>query len=211
MIIVVASQKGGPGKSTIVTNLAVQLSSEGHRVCIVDADPQPSTSRWAADREENGLPQIMCVQKVGSVTSTLTELNESYDIVLVDTPGKDSAEMRTAMVAADQLVVVVRPSQFDLDTLPHLSNVITDAMHFNPGLRVRGLLSQVSTHTFGAESDDATDYLADYPLFKPFTTRIHERKAYRDVIGEGRGVVEWNNRKAAGEILALTKELMAND
>lgn len=210
MIISVTSQKGGPGKSTVATNLAVALAQEGKEVCLVDADPQLSASRWHRDREENEhQPRIVSVAKTGNVALTLRDLADKYDIVLVDTPGKDSMEMRTAMTVANMLIVVVRPSQFDLDTLPHLAEVIEQARVINPGVVVRGLLSQVPTHTFSSEQTDASEYLSDFPLFVPFRTQIHERKAYRDVAGEGLGVTEWNNRKAALEVVQLAREVMS--
>lgn len=210
MIISITSQKGGPGKSTIATNVAVELAKQGQDVCLVDADPQLTVSRWHGDREANGhSPAIVSVAKTNNIAQTLRDLDAKYGIVLVDTPGKDSVEMRTAMAVADMLVVVVRPSQFDLDTLPHLASVIEQAKIINPDVVVRGLLSQVPTYAFGSEQDDAKDYLADYPLFVPFKTQIHERKAYRDVAAEGLGVTEWNNRKAAHEITNLVREMMS--
>lgn len=210
MIILVGSQKGGPGKTTIAINLAVELAHRGHDVCLVDADSQRSAARWHADRVEQGhQPAIACVEKLGSVHSTLADLDKRYDVVIVDVAGKDSQEMRTGMAAADMLVVVTRPSQLDLDTFEHLSEVIQQALDFNPSLDVRGAISQAPTNWKATESKDAGEYLADYPLIKPLRAIVHERKAYRDVIPEGLGVVEWNNGPARAEIRALAAEVMA--
>ena len=117
--------------------------------------------------------------------------------------------MRTGMVAADTLVVVVRPSQLDLDTLGHMSEVIDQAVDLNPSLDVRGLITQAPSNPSITERHDAGEYLADYPRIRPLDTVIYERKAYRDVIGEGLGVVEWNNPKAKNEIQALAAELVS--
>ena len=51
MIIVVGCNKGGAGKTTTATNLAVALAMQGNDVCIVDADHQRSAARWHQDRE----------------------------------------------------------------------------------------------------------------------------------------------------------------
>ena len=210
MIILIGSQKGGPGKTTIAVNLAVEFARQGKDVVLVDADSQRSAARWHADREEQGhIPRIACVEKLGSIHLTLQELANRYDTVIVDVAGKDSQEMRTAMTAADQLVVVVRPSQFDLDTLEHMSGVIQQAKDFNPDLQVRGLIAQAPSNVYNSERTDAGEYLADYPLISALKTVIYERKAYRDVVGEGLGVVEWNNSKAKAEIQALAQELEA--
>lgn len=208
MIRVMGSQKGGPGKSTTATNLAVAYAHDGRDVVLVNADPQRSAATWHADRIENGhQPAIACVEKFDNVRETLIDLNSRYDEVIVDVAGRDSKEMRTAMLAAHQLVVVVRPSQFDLDTLQHMSEVVDQARIYNPELNVRALLTQAPTHPGITESTDAGEYLADYPALPPLTTVIYTRKAYRDVVPEGLGVVEWKDPKAAAEIHALMKEL----
>jgi chromosome partitioning protein len=149
------------------------------------------------------------VEKLGNLYSTLQDLDKRYDVVIVDVAGNDSKEMRTAMTAAHQMIVTVRPSQLDLDTLPHMSELIEQAQDLNPALVVRGLISQAPTNPNGSERTDAGEYLADYPLITPMETVVYERKAYRDVIGEGLGVVEWTNPKARAEIQELAGEVTA--
>lgn len=210
MIILVGSQKGGAGKSTIAINLAVELAVGGEDVVVVDADAQRSATRWHADRETGGVtPTIACVEKLGNIRDTLLDLDGRYGYVIVDVAGKDSKEMRTGMTAAHKMVVTVRPSQLDLDTLPHMSELVDQVRDFNPNLDVRSLLTQVPTNPGVTERTDAGEYLSDYPSLRPLQTVIYERKAYRDVIGEGLGVVEWNNPKARAEIQEFTAELMA--
>lgn len=209
-IILLGSQKGGVGKSTITVNLAVELTYRGLDVVIVDADSQRSAARWHADRVEQGRrPEIACVEKLGNIHSTLSDLDKRYDVVLVDVAGKDSRELRTGMLAADMLIALTQPSQFDLDTFEHLNEVIEEALDMNPELDVRGLLTRASVNRRVTESEEAGEYLAEYPLIKPLKTIIHDRKAYRDVIPEGLGVVEWTNGKARAEIRALASEVMS--
>jgi chromosome partitioning protein len=210
VIVLVGSQKGGPGKSTVAMNLACEYARQGKDVVIVDADSQRSIARWHADREEQGrTPAIACVEKLGNLYSTLKDLDGRYEVVLVDVAGKDSKEMRTGMTAANKLLVTVRPSQLDLDTLDHMSEIIEQARDMNPKLDAMGLLTQAPSNPNVTERTDAATYLADYPGIRPLETVIYERKAYRDVVGEGLGVVEWTNPKAKAEIQELAAEVMA--
>lgn len=208
MIRLIGSQKGGASKSTVAMNLAVAYALAGRDVALVDGDGQRSTARWHGDREQNGhLPKIACLEKLDNMRETLSDLSGRYDEVIVDVAGRDSKEMRTAMLAAHQMIVTIRPSQLDLDTLPHMSEVIDQAHIYNPELRVFGLLTQAPTHPGIKESADAGAYLADFPSLPAMRTVIYERKAYRDVVPEGLGVLEWTDPKAASEIEALMKEL----
>lgn len=210
MIILIAHQKGGVGKSTVAVNVAVELSSRGKDVIIVEADPSVHTSsNWARDREEAGYSPIQTVQKTGNLRSTLIDLDQKYDVVIVDTPGKDSSEMRTAMTAADVLLVPIQPTQPDLDTTQGLVVTINQAKDFNPELKALAVLNRVPTHALSDAVKEARAYLSEFPELRVAETRLHERKAYQSSLSEGLGVVEMKDAKAKTEIEKLTEEVLA--
>lgn len=211
MIILFGSQKGGCGKSTTAVNFCAVLARSGHDVVLVDADRQSTSANWAADRaQEVDLPAVHCVQRYDNIRETLIDLATRYEFVVVDAAGRDSRELRTGMTAAHVLIVPFRPSQPDLDTLPALSEIIVQARDLNPGLRVLGLLTMAPTNPSITELADAKSVLAEYPEIKLLRTYISDRKAYRDGMSEGRGVVEMANGKAAGEIEVLVSEVLSN-
>ena len=207
MIILIGSQKGGCGKSTLAINMSAYLANKAKDVVLVDADPQQSAANWLKDREETDLPKVHCVQRYGDVKSTLKDLNSRYEYVVVDVAGHDSKELRTAMLVADIMIVPFRPSQLDLDTLPHLTEVIDQATSFNDSLKAFGLLTLAPTNPSVLEVQQAKDYLSDFPILSPLYSVIHDRKVYRDVTSIGKGVIESNNPKAIEEFTALMKEL----
>ncbi|AWY21785.1 AAA family ATPase [Moraxella bovis] len=209
MIILFGSQKGGCGKSTLAINTACYLANTGGDVVLVDADIQQSSANWVRDREQTGLKAVHCVQRYGDIKSTLKDLAGRYQHVVVDVAGHDSKELRTAMLVADKLIVPFRPSQLDLDTLPHLSEVIDQATSFNESLKAYGLLTLAPTNPANQEIKQAGDYLSDFPLLTPLHAVIHDRKIYRDAISEGKGVIEGNNQKASDEFTALMTEILA--
>lgn len=209
MIILIGSQKGGCGKSTIAANICAELARQGKDVILVDADRQGTASNWISDRNQNTyLTKIHSIQKFDNIHETLSDLSKRYEYVVVDSAGRDSRELRTGMSAADVLIVPFRPSQPDLDTLPALQDIITMALDLNPKLRVKALLTMAPTNPIVNETQDAKIYLTDYPVLQLMNTIIRDRKIYRDCMSEGKGVVEMDNGKARGEIQCLVQEIV---
>lgn len=208
MIVLIGSQKGGCGKSTTAVNICADLARKGHDVVLVDADRQCTSANWAMDRSANeSLPVVHCIQKYENIRDTLLDLDQRYEYVIVDAAGRDSRELRTGMTAAHILLVPFRPSQPDLDTLPNLQEIITQAKDLNPDLVVRGLITMAPTNPVVHETEEAREYLQDYPEIQLLSTIVRDRKVFRDAMSEGMGVVEMDNEKASQEILSLMQEL----
>jgi len=212
MIIIVGSQKGGVGKSTISINLCAALAGQGKDVVLVDSDKQSSSSNWAEDRAENtDLPVVNCIQKYDNIRATLKDLGKRYEYVIVDCSGRDSKEMRTGLFAADVLLMPVRPSQFDLDTVPHMQSITEEVKEeANPGLKFKAVISMGETNPIVKESQIAESFFSECDDIELLDTIIKERKVYRDSAfgGRGLGVIEMDNAKAKQEINSLLKELV---
>ncbi len=209
MIILLGSQKGGCGKSTLAVNICAELARQGRDVVLVDADRQGTASRWADDRAENSaLPAVHCVQRYENIRDTVLDLDGRYDFVVIDAAGRDSRELRTGMTAADILLVPFRPSQADLDTLPRLIEIITAATDINPKLKCQAVITMAPNNPSISELNDSKDVLADYPELRQLRVSIHDRKVYRDALSDGVGVVECDNPKAKGEVQILVKEML---
>jgi len=210
MIILVGSQKGGCGKSTIATNIAAALAVQGKDVMLVDADRQGSSSNWFLDRSENeDLAPVHSVQKLDDVRISVLDLSKRYEYVIIDAAGRDSQELRTAMIVADVFIMPVRPSQFDLDTVPKMREIYNDAKILNSKLNFFAAITMGPTNPIVNESKDAQEFFKNYPEITLLETIIRERKVYRDAIsGVGKGVVELDNAKAKKEINDLVKEVI---
>ena len=115
--IVLAATKGGTGKSTIATALAVAAMKDGAKVAILVGDPQQSIAMWAGLREESNLasPQVFAVSDINLDIADLRA--EGIDWCFVDTAPGDAQRLSLIVAGADLVVIPVRVSAFDLDAV----------------------------------------------------------------------------------------------
>lgn len=208
MILLFGGEKGGTGKSTLATNLAVWLAVKGCDVILVDTDVQRTAANWVDRRNLlTGVPPVHCAERRGNVFHALRDLAKRYGEVIVDAGGRDSEELRTALVAAHQVYVPLRASQPDLETSLHMNELVTLARGMNPVLDARVLISMAPTNPSIKETTDAQELLRELSALSSSGIAISERKVYRDAMTEGRGVYELDNEKARLEITALAGEI----
>lgn len=210
MILLIGAQKGGCGKSTLAVNLAVEFTRLELDVCLVDADSQHTASNWAKERLESANTDISHVQLSGNINKPLKDLESRYGLVIVDVAGRDSRELRTAMLAADIVLTPFRPSQPDLDTLPNLVELTETSKDMNETLKCLAVITMAPSNPHVNETAEARECFAEYPEFTLCRTVIRDRKAYRDSISDGASVIEWNNNKAKAEVQLLAQEILTH-
>jgi chromosome partitioning protein len=112
-VIVVANPKGGAGKSTLSTNIAGYLASQGHRVMLGDADTQQSSKLWLQQRPD-ALPKISTWEYVADLVLTAKPPAGTTHVV-IDTPGGIHGwRLKEVIQRADKVIVPVMPSLFDM-------------------------------------------------------------------------------------------------
>jgi chromosome partitioning protein len=209
MIIVIGSHKGGAGKSTLATNIATTLTHQKKDVILIDADRQETATQWSLEREENpSLIPIPCLSKTEGLRATLLDLNKRYEYVLVDVAGRNSKELRVSLTIADIFLCPCRASQPDLNTLPKVAEMISEAQEINPKLNCSVYLSCVPTTHNSTEIRDSIGLISHFDQFKLLKSKLTDRKSYRDSIAEGKGVIELSDEKAKEEIQNFTLEIL---
>jgi chromosome partitioning protein len=115
LIVTVAQQKGGAGKTMLAANLAASWATH-HRVALLDIDPQRSLKRWHALRTACGRGSPLAFSDVSGwrLQAELERLSREADIVLVDTPPQIDADATRAIRAANLVVIPLQPSPPDL-------------------------------------------------------------------------------------------------
>jgi len=111
MIVALLNQKGGVGKTTLATHIAGELAMRGQQVILLDADPQGSALDWTQRRSQQGLRRLFSA--VGLARETLhqeaPELARSSDHVVIDGPPRIAALARSALLAADRVLIRCSP------------------------------------------------------------------------------------------------------
>lgn len=215
MIIVCGGIKGGGGKTTVATNLAVMRSLVGKDVLLVDADSvdnHNSTDFAALRKERLGRSDFTAVQLQGKgLGQEIVRLGEKFDDVVVDVGGQDSVNQRAALVVADILLVPVFPSSFDVWTLENVASLVQQASGFNEKLRAVSFLSRADVT--GNQNDDAAELIGEYRSITFIDTPLRNRKAFRTASAQGLATVELRPRdpKAIAEIAAVYRAVFDTD
>ncbi len=207
-VVAIANSKGGVGKSTLATNLAVEGALGGLSVLLVDTDPQASSAVFAATRDENR-PAFRLIQMSQPILHReIPKLSEPYDLVILDTGARENKTFRSALAAADSVLVPITPSAYDIWASEDVFTLV-DEIGTTRNLETRVVLNQVIPRTRVArEALEALEELTDEFGAELMNTRIHSRVAWKMAIGKGLSVTEFEpGGSAASELRALWLEL----
>ncbi len=207
MIVVIGGIKGGTGKTTISTNLAVVNARLGRRTLLVDADDQGSSSDWADQREgfiyKDKLHDFPTISLGGNnIYKQINKIKGDYDDIFVDTGGRDTISQRSALTCADCYLIPFKPRSFDVWTIGRVKDIIQEIKTINPNMKVVVCINQGDPQ--GVDNEEAFKILSEVPEFKCMTTFLGHRKAFANAAAQGLGVWELDKDiKAKDEILAV--------
>jgi chromosome partitioning protein len=200
--IVLAGSKGGIGKSTISSALAVRAAKESQRVAMLDLDPQGSLGSWWLRRGSVVNPRIFSgVETIAEAIDLLDK--DGWEYLIVDTPPAIFATIEPAIARSDLVVIPCRASAFDLEGIDPVTEIARNLKR--PYLVVlndaepRWKLSQTARQYLDAEGHAAAK------------TVICHRQAYvaAPTVGKTGPEVE-RDGKAGAEIDALWAEVKAH-
>lgn len=216
MVVTVANEKGGSGKSNIAINLAVKLFSLGEDIILVDSDPQNSIRVFNDIRASKEVPLgFNCVNVFGDSLATQVELLQGkYETLIIDTAGRDCDEMREALSVSDILIIPTQPSDLDIAVLNKMIKLFKQYKQFKRDLKAFVVISKASPNP--ALQDKITalqSYIKDKNIddLRLCKSVLYERELYRNAFSNGMGVIEYGKKSdnALKDFEGFFKELVA--
>jgi len=214
MIVTVGGIKGGSGKTTVATNLAIMRALDGRDVLLIDADDQETASDFTALRSETRSDGAgyTGIKLTGPAVRTETQkLSAKYDDIIIDTGGRDTTSQRAALSISDVLLVPFVPRSFDVWTIEKVSALVDEMRAANPDLRAYTFINRADPR--GSDNEDAADVLRDTSALVLLDAKLRQRKAFGNAAAEGAAVTELRSQdaKASEEITALYRAIFDTD
>ncbi|HCP80515.1 MAG TPA: phosphopantetheine--protein transferase [Octadecabacter sp.] len=195
-VVSLIAQKGGVGKTTLSTCLAVQAVQDGKRVLVVDLDPQATASFWSDIRKKPDDPAVMSIQPVRLPAVLKAAEDAGTDIVIIDGAAVSKEVAYSAAEVADLVLIPFKAAVFDINSVAQTVQTVKQV-----GSKFALVLTFVPPQ--GKETDEAMG-IAEQLGSNFCPVLIGNRKAYFRAQSTGLAVQEFEpDGKAADEINAL--------
>lgn len=188
--ILVASSKGGAGKSTLSTNLVAYFALQGKRTVLIDADRQKSSTHWC---EKRAALDTAVLPVDGSRKGWKKNLPAQTEVAIVDAAaGAMGDDLEDFLEMADAVLVPVLPSTIDLEaTVPFLNSLAANARVKKGKLPVALVANRLKPWT-GA-SQQAVEQLKSWPY--PVAGELRDTQAYVLMVALGKSVFDYHSEQ----------------
>ena len=184
-VITFANTKGGAGKTTLAVIVANELARLGHRVTLLDADPQQWVSRWHALAK--GTKNLSVISDVTDETidAHIKDLKKRGGYVLIDLPGGRSPLLAKAIGFANHVFVPVQGCAMDAAGGAQVLELMRDlAERCDIRIDHSVVLTRISSIITTRSMQVVKSLLAERQV-RVLDTPLVERAAYRDMFVTG--------------------------
>jgi chromosome partitioning protein len=207
MIVTLAGQKGGSGKSTLSIHLAAEWMRRGRRVLLIDTDPQGTSLTWSNIAAERGHPAPTVVAMGDNLRQAVPELSASTDITVIDTAGRLGKRTAGALMIADLVLLPCQPNPPDIWAMADTIETIQMTQQVRPDLRAALVINGKESRTVLGRSAREALTATELPVLM---TEVSHRIAFAEACAIGKGVTLYAPKSpAAAELQALADEIEA--
>ena len=213
MIVAVAGEKGGCGKTSLAVHLSGWRACADRDVMLVDADRQGSASMWVDCRIERHLPAPSTVRQFDAgLRRAVRDLARRYEDVVVDVGSGDGAAIEAVMRVAHTVIVPVQPNGMDVWTIDLLDDLACEAQDVNDELMVYSVINRASTHHASRDLRAAQQELLRFKDITHSELVIRERTSIRRAVPAGLLIDEYRpiDPKGIGELRAVFEHVFGS-
>jgi len=186
--ILVASSKGGCGKTTIATNLAAHFAQDGKNTVLIDADRQGSSLHWAEKRA--GLPAPV-LGLSGLRRDWAGKVPNDAQRIIIDGPaGIRAGELAELLEDVDALLIPVLPSRIDLEATEAFLREAAQLARVKRGKVAVGLVGN-RLKPWTTASHDAVEDMRKLPF--PLLAQLRDTQGYVLVAGLGKSIFDYHS------------------
>jgi chromosome partitioning protein len=208
--LVIASSKGGSGKSTSAILLATALAEHGATVTIIDADVNRPLSSWARHAELPDTLTVLSDVNETTIIDTIEDAAATAQFVIVDLEGTASLMVGLAISRADLVIIPTQGSQLDAtETAKTVKLVKMQEKSLRLKIPMAILLTRTST-AIRPRTLLAIEAEFRKAGIRVFNTQIHERDAYKAIFSFGKMLPDLDSSQVRNLPAAIlnAKELM---
>lgn len=210
MIVSLAGQKGGVGKSTLAVCLAAEGVERGLSVLLVDADPQGTARTWGDVAAESSLPvpTIVAMGPTMHRPGQLDRLVSGRDLVVIDCPPRHGDVQRSALMVSDIALLPCGPTPADAWALASSIELVTEAQTVRPSLQAFVVITRKQARTaVGKSAREALESESGLPVLR---SELGYRVAFQEALAAGRGVTTYApHDPASAELRAVLDEVLS--
>ena len=208
--ILVVNSKGGSGKTTIATNLAVAFANQGLKVSLLDCDRQASCLHWAEERNAQAqkVTTVANYHSADKLTAQIDhDLDHGTDVIVMDVTGRhtDAALFEAALKICDLVLIPMLSSSLDIKAGERfVADLMTHRVMRATPKPMGVIYNRANTSSANQQRLETLLRCLDVPVI----AELRDSTVYANAAGKGAGIMEMRENAAASKEYSAWRDIM---